>query len=166
MYILDYNRQISMIREMTQLRKDTEKWVVYYHHPTTNEMWKSYFPKANGERRGPKILRIEPVPEKLAKRVDQCLQSSSKEDAMGLGLELSAQPDRWQDVLDIVEKKYKTYKRKQLKLFFQSLGVLNYKALFDELGKPPETYNLTNETLDTLARRAKKVRFKRFWVLG
>lgn len=164
MYILDYDRQISMIREMTQLRKDTENWVVYYHHPTTNEMWKSYFPRANGEKRGPKILRTEPVPDELEVRIDECLTSDEKENAMGLGIELSVRPDQWAKIMEIIEQDYRKYDRKQLITFLEHLEIFNPEAFFEEIGRSPDIYGLTSEELNELSWKAKKLRFKRFWV--
>lgn len=163
MYVLDYDRQVSLIRQMTQLRKDNENWVVYYHHPSTNEMWKSYFPRATKEQRGPKILRTEPVPEKLADRLDDCLESSIEENAIGLGIELSVEPDRWERIIEILEDRYKKYDRKQLKRFIDYLGIERPYELFREIEKDPEQVNLSREKIKKLKRRSKWIRFKRFW---
>lgn len=163
MYILDYERQLSLIREMTQLRKDNDHWEVYYHHPSTNEMWKSYFPRATGEHRGPKILRTEPVPERLEDRLDECLKSSIEENAIGLGIELSVEPQKWEQVISLIEKQYRSYNRKQLKRFLQYLGVENYTTLFDELGIEIEDLEMDEKTFKNLSWRSRKIRFKRFW---
>lgn len=162
MYILDYDRQIKMIKEMTQLRKDNSQWVVYYHHPSTNEMWKSYFPKATDQKRGPKILRTEPVPGRLEDQLDECLKSEVIENAVGLGIELSVSPRKWEQVLSLLEQNYKDYNRRQLSEFLQSLGVENYQQLFEELNYSPSQFELTEEQLDDLAWRSKKLRLKRF----
>ncbi|MDZ7717006.1 MAG: hypothetical protein U5J95_12405 [Balneolaceae bacterium] len=137
MYVLDYDRQLTLIREMTQLRKDSDDWVVYYHHPSTNEMWKSYFPKATKEQKGPKILRTEPVPEKLEDRLDECLKSNSEENAIGLGIELSVEPQKWEQVISLIEKEYRSYNRKQLSKFLEYLCVESYKELFEEIDRLP-----------------------------
>lgn len=163
MYILDYDRQLSMIREMTQLRKDAKEWVVYYHHPSTNEMWKSYFPKATPKNRGPKILRTEPVPEKLEERLNECLKSDIVENAIGLGIELSVEPQRWEEIITIVESRYKSYNRKQLSRFLNYLCVENYSSLFEEIGFKPEESGLDIQIFKNLAWRSRVVRFKRFW---
>src|SRR5699024_7892376 len=115
MYVLDHNQQITLIREMIQLRKDSEKWEAYYHHPTTNVMWKSYFPKANDRNRGPKVLRTEPVPEQLEEWLDNCLIDAGLEDAQGLGIELSVNPQIWAQLMEIIEANYRQYNRKQLR---------------------------------------------------
>lgn len=162
MYILDYERQLSMIREMTQLRKDSDEWVVYYHHPSTNEMWKSYFPKATDQHKGPKVLRTEPVPEKLEDRLDECLKSEVPENAEGLGIELSVAPQKWEEIITLLEENYRKYNRKQLTQFLASLGIEDYQNVFDELDYTLEQFNLTAEKLDELAWRSKKLRFKRF----
>lgn len=163
MYVLDYNQQLSLIREMTQLRKDSDDWVVYYHHPSTNEMWKSYFPKATNQQKGPKILRTEPVPEKLEDRLDECLKSNIEENAIGLGIELSVEPQKWEQIISIIEEDYKSYNRKQLKKFLKYLCVESYNQLFEEINHSPSDYDLKEEDLKNLAWRSKVVRFKRFW---
>ncbi|MDX1667251.1 MAG: hypothetical protein R3350_08480 [Saprospiraceae bacterium] len=163
MYILDYHRQLSLIREMTQLRKDSDEWVVYYHHPSTNEMWKSYFPRATKEHRGPKILRTEPVPERLEDRFKECLTGEVEENAIGLGIELSVEPQRWEEIISVIEKHYREYDRKLLKLFLKYLGVESYRSLFDELGLSIQQQGLDKDTLKKLSRRSKIIRFKRFW---
>lgn len=163
MYVLDYNRQLSLIREMTQLRKDARNWVVYYHNPSTNEMWKSYFPKASAKHRGPKILRTEPVPEKLEERIDACLGSEVEENAIGLGIELSVEPEQWERIMAILEDQYRTYDRKQLKLFIQYLGVEKPFEVLEEIECKPHEVGLDEERLNNLAWRAKVIRFKRFW---
>ncbi len=164
MYILDYERQLSLIREMTQLRKDNEQWVVYYHHPSTNEMWKSYFPRASREHRGPKILRTEPVPESLEDRLNECLASEIAENAIGLGIELSVEPQKWEQIISLIEKNYRSYNRKQLRRFLEYLSVENYKNLFKEVGIDMDEQEVDEKTLKALSWRAKKVRYKRFWI--
>lgn len=148
---------------MTQLRKDSDDWVVYYHHPSTNEMWKSYFPKATKEQKGPKILRTEPVPEKLEDRLDECLKSSIEENAIGLGIELSVEPQKWEQIISLIEKEYRSYNRKQLSKFLDYLCVESYEELFEEIDHVPADYDLTQDDLKDLAWRSKVVRFKRFW---
>lgn len=163
MYILDYNQQLNLIREMTQLRKDADNWVVYYHHPSTNEMWKSFFPKATDDDRGPKLLRTEPVPEKMEERLDKFLKGDIKENAIGLGIELSVNPNKWEQILTVVEAHYREYDRKQLSLFLDHLGVEQGEKLFHEIGHSPSDYGMDSKKLKQLARRSRIVRFKRFW---
>lgn len=165
MYILDYNQQLNLIREMTQLRKDAENWVVYYHHPSTNEMWKSFFPKATKDDRGPKILRTEPVPEKLEDRLEQCLTGGIQENAIGLGIELSVDPHKWQQIMTLIEDRYKAYDRKQLSLFLENLGLERGEEMFQEIGHSPSDFGMDQKQLKNLAWRSKKVRFKRLWFL-
>lgn len=159
MYVLDRNRQISLIREMTQLRKDNDNWEVYYHHPSTNAMWKSYFPKANGKRRGPKILRTEPVPDSLEGRLDNCLIDANPENAIGLGIELSVKPGQWEVMINLLEMNYRQYDRKQLSRFLHHLGLEN----FEEVRHYHPGFDIPPDKLNELIRRAKIVRFKRFW---
>lgn len=163
MYILDYNQQLNLIREMTQLRKDAENWVVYYHHPSTNEMWKSFFPKATEKDRGPKILRTEPVPEKMEDRLDELLTSGIKENAIGLGIELSVNPNKWEQIISLIEERYRSYDRKLLALFLDHLGVEKGEQLFNEIGHSPSEFGMDAKKLKNLSRRSKLIRFKRFW---
>lgn len=163
MYILDYNQQLNLIREMTQLRKDAENWVVYYHHPSTNEMWKSFFPKATKKDRGPKILRTEPVPEKMEDRLDELLTSGIKENAIGLGIELSVNPNKWEQIISLIEERYRSYDRKLLALFLENLGVEKGEQLFKEIGHSPTEFGMDAKKLKNLSRRSKLIRFKRFW---
>lgn len=163
MYVLDHDRQISLIREMTQLRRDNESWEVYYHHPTTNAMWKSYFPKANGDGCGPKILRTEPVPEHLEDHFENCLVEPEAENAIGLGIELSTTPGIWKSAIEIAENNYRSYHRKQLSLFLNNLGIENYHLLFSEIKYDLKDLNLTEKELKKLGHRSKIIRFKRLW---
>ncbi|MDX1617936.1 MAG: hypothetical protein R3224_04065 [Balneolaceae bacterium] len=164
MYVLDYHKQIALMQEMTQLRKKEEQWEVYYHHPTTNEMWKSYFPRANGVKRGPKILRTEPVPDNLEERIHPCLTSEFRDDAAGLGIELSVNPDKWDELLDIIENNYRDYKRSQLTHFFKHLCLFNYQELFEELHASPEQFGLDESALKQMKWRGRKILFKKFWI--
>lgn len=166
MYVLDHNQQIKLIREMTHLRNNEEKWEAYYHHPSTNEMWKTHFPKARGEKRGPKILRTEPMPEQLDERLAVCLTSDNPDDARGLAVELSVYPQEWEQVVDIIEEHYQNYDRGQLRIFSQNLGLFNYKEHFEELGFTLRELNLTDKKLKQLKWRVWKIQFKkmiRFW---
>lgn len=163
MYVLDYHRQISLMKEMTVLRKNDEKWEVYYHHPSTNEMWKSYFPRANGEKRGPKILRTEPIPDKLEDGLDICLKGNDQEDAIGFAIELSVSPAKWKKIIQLIDDHYKEYDRQQLKLFFKYLGLFEYEQLFKDLHEEPEHYDLDQKTLKQLGWKARKILIKRFW---
>lgn len=163
MYVLDYQRQIALMQEMTQLRKDDEKWEVYYHHPSTNEMWKSYFPRANGEKRGPKILRTEPVPENMEERINLCLKSDDEDDAVGLAIELSVKPDQWESIVQIVERNFKDYDRSHLKLFFRHLCLFKHKELFEELHYEPSQFDMEESDLKQLRWKARKILLKKLW---
>ncbi|MDZ7771223.1 MAG: hypothetical protein U5K31_00505 [Balneolaceae bacterium] len=162
MYVVDRDRQIMLIREMTQLRKDPKSWEVYYHHPSTNNMWKSYFPRARGEERGPKVMRVEPAPEPLDVLVHRCLDSDSVDDAIGLGLELSVNPSRWASVMEVLEQHWSKWARGQLVTFLRCLGVEQHVSLFDEIDYDPSSDGLTDEHFEELRRRARNLRWKRF----
>lgn len=165
MYVLDHKRQLSLIGEMTQLRRDSNTWEVYYHHPRTNVMWKSYFPRATENNRGPKILRMEPVPDELDERLENCLAEEEAENAIGLGIELSATPGIWVSVMDILEQRYRKYHRRQLPLFLKSLKIEDYESLFEEIGYTLSNSDATKDDFEKLVKRSKKLRFKRFWFL-
>jgi hypothetical protein len=164
MYVVDPNEQQTLIAEMHQLRKDNRTWEVYYHHPSTNVMWKSFFPIAGKRGKGPKLLRTEPVADQLKQRLDNCLIEDNRGNAQGLGIELSAAPEHWKHIIDISSQYYKKYHRRQLSLFLKALGVEEYHDHFSKLGFEPAEYGLTESHFDDLARRSKKLRFKRFWI--
>ena len=65
MYIIDNKKQIQRINEMVPLRKNMETYEVYYHDPSTGELWKSFFPKGYKAHQGPKLLRVDPLPKQL-----------------------------------------------------------------------------------------------------
>lgn len=166
MYVLDYQKQIALIKEMVQLRKNDEKWEAYYHHPSTNEMWKSFFPKANGKKRGPKVMRKEPVPNELEKRINLCLKDGGREDATGLSIELSTEPDKWEQIFKIVDENYRKYDLAQIKTFFNNLGVYDFEGLFDELEYELDQFGLDENEMKKLIWKARKIKAKKmilFW---
>ncbi|HKK45708.1 MAG TPA: hypothetical protein VJ964_09310 [Balneolaceae bacterium] len=162
MYIIDHDKQIALISEMKQLRKNNQKYEVYYHHPYTNQMWKSFFPKSDGEYLGPKLLRHEPVTSDISERLSICLAERVPENAIGLGIEWSAKPRLWPDIIRVLEKEYSHYDRSQIKLFLDNLELDESKdnAIVEAANKP------SREKLDNLVWRSKKIRMKRFFVLG
>ncbi len=163
MYIIDHEKQIALINEMKQLRKDNQKCEVYYHHPYTNQMWKAFFPRAEEGELGPKLLRHEPVPTDVEERLDICLGEEVPANAIGLGIEWSVKPELWPEVMQALEKRYANYDRKQLKLFLDNLQLDEAK---EELPAEPEEQNLSEDFVGDLIWRSRKVRVKRFFVLG
>lgn len=169
MYIIDHDRQLSLIKEMKQLRKDNQKYEVYYHHPHTNQMWKSFFPRSDGEDLGPKLLRHEPVPNDISTLLDICLTEDVPANAIGLGIEWSVHTHLWPDIIKVLEQDYSDFLRGQLKLFLEHLnmGEVNIR---DEEKDSVETETIkagiSGEELDNLIWRSRKVRMKRFFVLG
>ncbi|NGP87599.1 hypothetical protein [Fodinibius halophilus] len=164
MYIIDHDKQIALISEMKQLRKDTDNCEVYYHHPYTNQMWKAFFPRANGEELGPKLLRHEPVPTDIEKRLNICLEEEVPENAIGLGIEWSAYPEIWPAVIQALENEYAHYDRKQLKLFLDNLHLDEAKGELPE--ESEEEVDISEDFVGDLIWRSRKVRVKRFFVLG
>lgn len=161
MYIIDSSQQIQLINEMTQLRKDMEKWEVYYHHPFTNQMWKSFFPKATANNRGPKLLRHEPLPEDLREYLMICLNEDAPENAIGAGIEQSAQIEKWPEIMKILEQDRSQYERSQLRLFLEHLNVENFRQNLDELELSVDDLPFTEKDLKRLKWQAKKIKFKK-----
>ena len=95
MYIINSKRQIERIRDMVPVRKDMETFEVFYHDPSTGELWKSFFPRGFKEHQGPKLLRPEPLPDNLELQLEICLNSPDDSDAIGLGIECSIKPEKW-----------------------------------------------------------------------
>lgn len=165
MYIIDHEKQIALIKEMKQLRKDTQKCEVYYHHPYTNQMWKAFFPRASEDELGPKLLRHEPVPTDIEERLNICLGEGVPSNAIGLGIEWSAKPELWPAVIQALENRYANYDRKQLKLFLDNLQLDEAKAELPEEPKDKEQ-DISADFVGDLIWRSRKVRLKRFFVLG
>jgi hypothetical protein len=163
MYVVDPQQQQTLIAEMHQLRRDNRTWEVYYHHPSTNVMWKSFFPIAGKKGKGPKLLRTEPVADQLNQRLDNCLIENNRGNALGLGIELSAAPEHWKQIMDIISQYYKKYCRRNLSLFLKTLGIEEFREHFSKIDFDPVEHGLTENHFADLARRSKKLRFKRFW---
>jgi hypothetical protein len=168
MYIIDHDKQVALINEMKQLRKDSKKYEVYYHHPYTNQMWKSFFPRANEKGLGPKLLRHEPVPSDINERLNICLGEDARENAIGLGIEWSAHPNIWPDIIQALENRYSHYNRKQLKLFLDNLHLDEAKEEMPTEVSEEDSENelISEDTVGDLIWRSRKIRMKRFFVLG
>lgn len=161
MYITDHAEQIQLIREMTQLRKDMETFEVFFHHPYSGQLWKSFYPQATGEELGPKILRHEPLPEDLEELITICLTDEVPQNAIGLGIELAAQAGQWVEIFRILESGFKKWNSRQLRLFLQYLAPEKFPENLerfrngesaDELISDPE---MTLKELQKLSRRMK-----------
>jgi hypothetical protein len=157
MYIIDPEQQRLLIAQMNQLRKDNQTWEVYYHEPSSNVMWKSFFPKVKSGNRQLKILRSEPVPDTLEERLGNCLIGSGRENAIGLGMDLSAMPQKWEALMEIIEENYRRYDRKLLPLFLKNLEI-------EDINDLPERSDILGTKWKELAGRSKKIRFKRYWL--
>lgn len=166
MYIIDHDKQIALINEMKQLRKNTKKYEVYYHHPFTNQMWKSFFPRADEEELGPKLLRHEPAPTDINERLNICLGEQVPENAVGLGIEWSARPELWPSIIQALENRYSHYERSQLKLFLNNLQLDEAKEKFSEEPVTKGKKEITADLVGDLIWRSRKIRMKRFFVLG
>jgi len=168
MYIIDHDKQISLISEMKQLRKNTKSYEVYYHHPYSNQMWKSFFPQASGDELGPKLLRHEPVPTDIEERLNICLRAEAPENAIGLGIEWSAKPELWPSIIQALEKSYSHYDRTQLKLFLDNLELdeSNVRVTDKQTQTEKESPNISADLVGNLIWRSRKIRMKRFFVFG
>ena len=168
MYIIDHDKQIALIKEMRQLRKDSKKYEVYYHHPYTNQMWKAFFPQATEDDLGPKLLRHEPSPSSIEECLNVCLEENAPENAIGLGIEWSAKPELWPQIVKALENRYSHYDRSQLKLFLNHLDLDETKvnSVPAEEKADEENAPISADRVDDLIWRTKKVRLKRFFVFG
>ncbi len=160
MYIIDYKKQNQLIKEMLQVRRDLENCVVYFHHTLTDQMWKSFFPRAAGKELGPKLLRHEPVPESLAEHISICLSEKVPENAIGLGIEFSAQIERWPEIIRELEENRKMLDSSQLKLFLKHLRLNQYNDNIRQLGLNRESLTLTDKDFKQMRRRTWKLRLK------
>lgn len=163
MYILDYKEQIRRTNEMVTVRKNIETLEMYYHDPQTGELWKSFFPRHSPKNRGPKLLRPEPLPESLELQLESCLTSTEEADPMGLGIELSAEPEKWAEIITLLKKNSSNYHRSNFFIFLKYSGLLKPLASLDELGEKPETIGTTKKKLKRIRRQIKFMKFKRFF---
>ncbi|MFN1834957.1 hypothetical protein AB2B38_006825 [Balneola sp. MJW-20] len=150
---------------MVTVRKDEDTMEVFYHDPSSGMMWKSFFPRGYKDKNSPKLLRPEPPAESLNEQIDMDLGSGEINNAIGLGIELSGQPSIWTEVLDVLDAHRKEYSRKMIRTFLDNLGVSDPNLIFNELGKSPEDTGLSFEDLQTLKKKARKIRVKRFFGL-
>lgn len=163
LYILDYKEQIRRTNQMVTVRKNMETFEMYYHDPQAGELWKSFFPKYSTKNRGPKLLRPEPLPENLELQLESCLTSTEKTDSIGLGIELSAHPNQWPEIIALLKKNSSSYHRSNFFLFLKHSGLLHPLTSLRELGKTPETIGSTLKGLKRIRSQAKIIKFKRFF---
>lgn len=163
LYILDYKEQIRRTNEMVTVRKNIETLEMYYHDPQTGELWKSFFPRNSQNSRGPKLLRPEPLPESLELQLESCLTSNEETDPMGLGIELSAEPKKWPEIITLLKKNSSIYPRSNFFIFLKYSGLLKPLASLDELGEKPETIGTTQKELKKIRRQTKYIKFRRFF---
>lgn len=163
LYVLDYHEQIRRTNEMVTVRKNMERLEMFYHDPITGELWKSFFPKYTSANRGPKLLRPEPLPETLEVQLKNCLTSPNEEDSVGLGLELSANPKKWPEIVSLLKKNGKSYHRANFFLFLKYSGLLHPFSSLEEIGETPGSCEITHKNLKRIRRRAKFIKFKRFF---
>ncbi|MDZ7680749.1 MAG: hypothetical protein U5J63_03300 [Fodinibius sp.] len=126
-------------------------------------MWKSFYPQADDNDLGPKLLRHEPVPTDVGKRLNICLGESVPENAVGLGIEWSARPELWPEIIQCLENGYTNYDRGQIKLFLDNLQLDEYKVerLGNATSKKQEQPAISADTVGNLIWRSRKVRMKR-----
>jgi 16S rRNA A1518/A1519 N6-dimethyltransferase RsmA/KsgA/DIM1 with predicted DNA glycosylase/AP lyase activity len=148
---------------MVPVRKNMDTFEVFYHDPATGELWKSFFPKGFKEHKGPKLLRPEPLPQSLELQLEICLNSPDDSDAIGLGIECSVKPEKWEEIINVLDKNRKKYLRSHLNTFIKHLGVLNPDDLFEEIELDLQKLGLEKELLSTLKKRAKRIKLKRFF---
>lgn len=163
LYILDYKEQNRRTNKMVTVRKNMETFEMYYHDPSTGELWKSFFPKHTPDSRGPKILRTEPLPESLELQLKNCLTSPDEADSVGLGIELSAKPKQWAEIVALLKENSKTYHRSNFFLFLKYSGLLHPFATLEKIGKTSESSGFTKKELRRMRRQTKFVKFKRFF---
>ena len=162
MYIVDPSRQLQIMKEMKQLRKDTEKYEVFFHHTMNDQMWKSFFPRATKDGLGPKLLRQEPHPETYEELLDICLSDEVPENAIGLGIDLSAQMEIWPEIFEYLENNRRDMKSGQLRLFLKHLQVYRYSENLSELNIDPEDLPYEESELKKFLWRSRKLTFKSY----
>ncbi|MEX2574214.1 MAG: hypothetical protein WD317_07950 [Balneolaceae bacterium] len=159
MYITEPAEQNRLIQDMTQLRKDMDAFEVYYHHPYTNRMWKSFFPRSTEKELGPKLLRHEPLPENLKKLISVCLVENVPQNAKGLGIELSVLVPEWPAVFDILEECYPEYHSGQVRLFLKHLHLETSHRLYQ---RETDSEGIPGKELKKIIWRMRKLKLKSF----
>ena len=162
MYIVDPSRQLQIMKEMKQLRKDTEKYEVFFHHTMNDQMWKSFFPRATKDGLGPKLLRQEPQPETYEEMLDICLSDEVPENAIGLGIDLSTQMEIWPEIFEYLEKNRRDMNSGQLRLFLKHLQVYRYSDNLSELNIDPGDLPYEESELKKFLWRSRKLTFKSY----
>lgn len=148
---------------MVTVRKNMDTYEVFYHDPSTGELWKSFFPRGYKQHQGPKLLRPEPLPENLELQLEICLNSPDDSDAIGLGIECSVKPEKWEEIIEILDKNRKKYLRSHLNTFIKHLGILNPMDSLQEIELHPDDLELDEEKLTALKKRAKRIKLKRLF---
>jgi len=165
MYILDYKKQVQRINEMIPLRKNDKTFEVFYHDPASGELWKSFFPHGKKSINSVKILRPEPLPTDLRHQLELCLNSGNPADAAGLGIEYSLHPEKWNEILIILNTNRKIYLRSGFFEFFNYLGVKNSHKVLDTLSENLKNSQLSRKELVLLKKRASMLWLKKFfWI--
>lgn len=162
MYITNPDHQRQLLKEMTQIRRDLDTFEVLYHHPYTNQTWKSFFPKAVGKDLGPKLLRHEPLPDDLSEIISVCLTENVPQNAIGLGIEYSVLLEKWPAVFEIIGQNYADYNSDQVRLFLQHLEAEKFREFIDRLKFDIEEFDLTEKKLKKLVWRSRKLKLKSF----
>lgn len=162
MYVIQYHQQLERIREMVTLRKNEETLEAFYHDPKTGQLWKSFHPNRTATNSGPKLLRPEPLPEKIELQLELCLNSDSDKDAIGLAMEYASKPQRWDEIISLLETNRKQYSRANFYLFVKHLGVLTLTHSLREMEITPTDLSISEDILKKLQHRARRVRFMRF----
>ena len=163
MYIINNKRQIERIKDMVPVRKNMDTFEVFYHDPSTGELWKSFFPRGFREHEGTKLLRPEPLPENLELQLEICLNSPDDSDAIGLGIECSVKPEKWEHILTLLDKNRNLYLRTHLNTFIKHLGVLQPEESLKEIEIDPSSVDLSKDQLSGLRKKARKIKLKRFF---
>lgn len=162
MYILNNKRQNERIKDMVTVRKNMDTFEVFYHDPSTGELWKSFFPRGYKKHQGPKLLRPEPLPENLELQLEICLNSPDDSDAIGLGIECSVKPQKWEEIVEILDRNRNNYLRSHLSTFIKYLGILHPHESLKEIELDPQDVGMDKDKLTYLKKRARRIKFKRF----
>ncbi len=162
MYIVEPNQQIELMKEMTQLRRDTENCEVYFHHTLNDQMWKSFFPRATEEELGPKLLRHDPLPDSLEERIKICLEEDVPENAIGLGIELSTDMKKWPLILDVLEQNRKAFEAGQIRLFLDHLQIGSYEENMSQLQISKEDLGFSDKEFKKILWRSRKLKLKSY----
>ena len=156
-YVLNGDEQAELLRRLVIVAVDDGNWTERFVDPATEEAWTSYYPRAEQHGGGPRVLRRDaPTLDGLSLRLRACLTSGRLDDAVGLGMDLSNDPESWDAALSHLERERPTPSA-HVQAFLGALGVRHPVNRRSVLNKTLEELNRDAAYVQALAARARRL---------